>query len=358
MNPITSCRRPAGLRMAVYCLSAVLIAACGDSLPEDAPPIAAARSGLEQSQGLTLNGEVLNTGGEQTQGPELNTGGEQTQGPRLEGHSVEGATLQGLPLDNLRVEGGELVAEQAGLTLRGAALVGAQVFARVVDPTGEIRFTEHRISAVTAEKEAYDLAPRGRTFLYTVERLDEVSQAWTPLCTPDRDGAVTAIPLAAVWDATASRVELPGALTFACTSGALGKCYRWGYRPWLPHPEGPEVMKEAHQACTRLARADYCGDGRPHTQTGTRIMVWDTLTTPGPFQTYAAVEGNHFEAAWKGDGAVCLSHPRWIDPGEGAWVRCENRMLAPCTSDQRAASLHPVSGGPRLFTESGLNVEL
>ncbi|MDQ3266054.1 MAG: ADYC domain-containing protein [Myxococcota bacterium] len=343
--------------MAALCLNAVFLsAACGEE--NSTSPPETLRPALEQPQGVSLNGEVLNEGGEQWQGPVLNEGGEQWQGPRLEGHSVEGATLHGRPLSSVRVEAGELLAEQDGQLLRGEALVGAMLRARVVDPSGAIAFVEHRISAISLELPQYDPAPSGRTYLYTVHRYSEEAQAWTPLCSEDREGGVHAIPIAAVWDAGARRVELPGAVTFACTAGAIGKCYRWGYRPWLAHPDGAQVMKDAHQTCTRLTRADYCGDGRPHTQTGTRIMVWDTLTEPGPFQTYARVEGNHFEAAWNTEGAVCLSHPRWIYPGEGAWVRCADRRLSPCTAQDRQASRQAMPGAPRLFTESGLNIGL
>ena len=36
-------------------------------------------------------------------------------------------------------------------------------------------------------------------------------------------------------------------------------------------------MSFFHQACTRLVRADYCGNGVYHTATGTSIDVYDSL---------------------------------------------------------------------------------
>ena len=54
-----------------------------------------------------------------------------------------------------------------------------------------------------------------------------------------------------------------------CTSGVIGKCVRAGYKPWKTAADG-RPMWDYHQACTRLIRADYCGDGRTHTRDGVR----------------------------------------------------------------------------------------
>lgn len=83
-------------------------------------------------------------------------------------------------------------------------------------------------------------------------------------------------------------------------NGVIAKCVAWGYEPW---EHGPDL----HQACTRLARADYCGDGVPHTENGTLIDVYDPRGILEP-------EGDmDFEAGWGPDGAVCVSHPRYLD---------------------------------------------
>ena len=39
--------------------------------------------------------------------------------------------------------------------------------------------------------------------------------------------------MAAVFDEHGDRSTPAGMFTFACTSGVIAKCYRWGYRPWL-----------------------------------------------------------------------------------------------------------------------------
>ena len=63
------------------------------------------------------------------------------------------------------------------------------------------------------------------------------------------------------------------------------------YKPWstaaptadFAHPAGPVFRKHCmtptrellHEACVRMVRADYCGDGRSHTVDGMAIDVWD-----------------------------------------------------------------------------------
>lgn len=344
-------RSPCGLRTVVVCVVALITAACGSE--GGIPGLAGVQSGLL----------VRNDTGEQQQGPVLNDGGEQQQGPALASHVYDGASLGGRPLANVHVEDGELVAELDGAVLRGTALAGAVLSARVVDaatspPT--VTWVEHRIAEVQPELEARDRAPLGRTFLYTVEKYDGAAGAWVPFCqVADPDGLHVAIPIAAVWDERANRVESATEFTFACTTGAIGKCYRWGYRPWLSAAGGPEGMRGLHQACVRMARADYCGDGVPHTRTGTRIMIWDTV---GPFQTYEHIPGFAFEAGWGPGGAVCMSHERWRTIGQSAHLDCPDRLIPPGSingaasvcDDQGVAGTF--GGGPSLFNASALNL--
>lgn len=94
---------------------------------------------------------------------------------------------------------------------------------------------------------------------------------------------------------------------FSCEGeSAAAKGMSWGYEPW-DHPEH-------HQAATRLARADYCGDGVPRTFDGTEITIFDIDSINGlpsfdPFTNLTPA----FEAAWRaGDkGAACLGKARW-----------------------------------------------
>lgn len=63
--------------------------------------------------------------------------------------------------------------------------------------------------------------------------------------------------------ADAARFEL------VCTSGAQGKCVRFGY--------SPRQRLDAYNACVRMVRADYCGDGTSTTGGGTLIDAYDAL---------------------------------------------------------------------------------
>jgi hypothetical protein len=102
-----------------------------------------------------------------------------------------------------------------------------------------------------------------------------------------------------VWDpSSGDRLAATGdGLTFACRDAALAKCVEWGYYPWDP------ALREHHQACTRMVRADYCGDGTAHTIYGTPVHVLDQVGVQGadPEQQYVV------EAEWGPNGAVCLN---------------------------------------------------
>jgi hypothetical protein len=80
---------------------------------------------------------------------------------------------------------------------------------------------------------------------------------------------------------------------------------RLGYKPWKNSRDGVSLW-ELHQACTRMLRADYCGDGTPHTRDGTRVEVYDTMGIQSP----EPESGLSFEAGWRADGAVCVRKVR------------------------------------------------
>lgn len=334
------------------------------SSPSPTVPPSLVTNGMElNGPGEEMQGIELNAPGEEMQGSEMNAPGEEMQGPRVDAHAFSGGELNGMPLQNLRIEAGELVAERNGVTLRGASLIGAKLQAKIVDrrtTPQTVTWREHRIANVQAELSHRDRFPTGQTYLYSIERFNASTGAWTQACPTDPDGLNAAIPIAAVWDTRGNRVESTSEFTFACTTGAIGKCYRWGYRPWIAHPDGPQVMKDAHQACTRMARADYCGDGRSHTQNGTGIMIWDTISSPGPIQTWAHIEGMVFEAGWKPNGAACLLHPRWITTGENPQIQCADRVIPPGVVSGNTVLCGNAAGTPStvtLFNESRLNVQ-
>lgn len=261
----------------------------------------------------------------------LNIQGLNIQGMSMLGFQLDGATLAGAPLANVRVEQGEVVAEQGGATLRGASLVGAHLQAQVRDlnvSPPATALVEYRISAIEEESPAYDPLGTGATFLYTLEQWVSDTGSWQPACPADADGRRVAIPVAAIWDERGDRIESSTLFTFGCTTGVLAKCYRWGYRPWVT---GHGDLVSAHWTCTRMARADYCGNGVPFTQEGTTINVWDNLSPPiQPYepQPFSLLNPWVFEAGWNTGGAVCLSTARWLTSiGALLAAVCPDRLI-------------------------------
>lgn len=119
---------------------------------------------------------------------------------------------------------------------------------------------------------------------------------WGEMCAPDPDGVRAGFP-----------VQLgPGkGFILTCTSGAQGKCVRFGYKPWAKGPHGEDLLPY-WQACARMVRADYCGDGTPHTKDGTLINLYDKVGIQEPDPSAET----QFEAAWSPEGAVCVRRVR------------------------------------------------
>jgi len=112
-----------------------------------------------------------------------------------------------------------------------------------------------------------------------------------------------------VWDASGNRLDeaVFGKhivdKSFSCDTGVIAKCVDWGYDPAI-------VGSDAHLTCTRMARADYCGDGESWTEDGTLIDVFDDLGV-WPYKGNGQGQGFSFEAGWGPDGAVCVQKTRY-----------------------------------------------
>jgi hypothetical protein len=274
--------------------------------------------------GVSANGRNLNGRG-------LN--GRNLNGRELNGHALSNAHLGSLALDAVWLEGSSLVSRTSnGQVLRGAALVGAVLG----DTTG--RSPRLRIDAAAAE---------GDIWQYTVSYLSQTG--WTPLCPSDTGQALAAIPLSGRWDyrqgvpGGGAHIAEPGTITFACTDGALAKCASFGYAPWRQTMRctsegcGTVSLASYHQACTRMVRADYCGDGRSFTRDGTLINLYDAVGIQLDTESWTT------EAEWDTQGARCISHRRL---GGSAAPRCARNLYpADC------GALSHFSGGTLLMTE-------
>ncbi|MBN9687218.1 MULTISPECIES: ADYC domain-containing protein [unclassified Corallococcus] len=147
---------------------------------------------------------------------------------------------------------------------------------------------------------------------YRIEAWNPVAREWENPCVAlERSPAPRALAVGGVWDASGAHADTADRVTFACENGAISKCILWGYAPWATR-DG-KSLAGLHQSCTRLARADYCGNGRSHTRQDTTIDIYDRLgvleRATEVTREWDPAKGS-FEAAWAPDGATCLSRTR------------------------------------------------
>ena len=211
----------------------------------------------------------------------------------------------------VKLEAGRLVATGGGIV--GTVLQGTSSDGKPVE-----------VAICGAEPSAED---PGMVW-YRIEAWNAVAQEWENPCVAlDRVPDPRALAVSGVWDASGAHHEDPDKLTFACENGAITKCILWGYKPWASR-DG-QSLADAHQACTRMARADYCGDGRSHTHENTALDIYDrfgvltrTTESSAAWDTARA----SFEAAWAPDGATCLARTRDGRPLETILQECPNRF--------------------------------
>ena len=236
------------------------------------------------------------------------------------------------PRGHLTVEGSALVLDVGdGSRLRGAELVGATLFLPVDDaPPAEVT-----IASVTPDPAQPDLLRHQFTVL---DRGGNSVSA----CSPNIDGETWGFPVAL----PPGHPGREGAITITCASGAVGKCARFGYRPWSKGPRG-EALAPLHAACVRMVRGDYCGDGQPHTKDGTGIDLYDDagIQTPGTYEDAAFT----FEAGWAPDGAVCVARTRWPDliSRDALFAQCPRLATTPVCDEATARK-----AGARLFNRT------
>jgi ADYC domain len=186
----------------------------------------------------------------------------------------------------------------------GRVLTSPDLIGAVLDVTDEAgRTITVRIDGVDRDPSDVD----GEVWLHRFSVRDAGSGDWREFCVPGPDGTVAGFPVAGSWTTDGRHVRGSSGFTVACTAGAIGKCVRFGYKPW--RDVAGESFWDYHQACVRLMRADYGGDGIGHTRTGTWVDFFDRLgiQRPGSDPRDQALE---FEAAWGPDGAVCVRRTR------------------------------------------------
>lgn len=160
-----------------------------------------------------------------------------------------------------------------------------------------------RVVAVVADS-------RAGVWLHEVESLDASTGQWTNICAPDRDNRRLALFIEGHDLPDGSQVHVPDQLSVTCSAGVQGKCLRAGYFPW-DNSRGSGSGAALFQTCTRMFRADYCGDGIGWTRNGMAIDIFDLHAIQQP----AVPATLPFEAAWGPQGALCVHHTRVPDRG-------------------------------------------
>ena len=209
----------------------------------------------------------------------------------------------------------QLSARQGGYpattkAFKGRELVGARLYQDTTATADNWLVVSDVIDAseLPATEGSGMWASSSHTYLYQVRYTPTGGTASLPLCDM---GVNWAVPVKGLFTAQGARQESTQRFTLGCDSGVIAKCYRWGYMPWRDGSQQPGPITEAHWSCTRMARADYCGQGTPFTLDGTRIRPWDALTPAIITPPVSGSDDLSFEAGWKTTGPACLSHLRW-----------------------------------------------
>ena len=230
--------------------------------------------------------------------------------------------------------------------MNGVTLTAGALAAGGVDLTGaRVLSTLSEGTPVTLRIDA--IAPGSPAPRYTVSIATD-GVPFRPLCGAEQGVPVAAFALSGTWDESegtpegGSHRDDPLRFTFGCEGYALAKCVSIGYLPWGVARECRASgdchdlpLGALHQSCTRLLRADYCGDGTSATRDGTLIDLWDAAgleldTEPGwPF-----------EAEWSPAGATCVAATRHLTLPDGGLVR--DYVLSHCPARWQP----PGCGGP------------
>ncbi|NOK15902.1 ADYC domain-containing protein [Corallococcus carmarthensis] len=291
------------------------------------------------AKALTLSGRIIT-------GQSCSGGNPPVTARFLEGPSLVKATFQA-PFEGRTVK---LVIEEArcheDITPPTAECTPENLYA------GKARW-EYRVTASTEDKRPEPLCPTGSGF---------------------------ALPVPHAWSAGGDLLRNPDYFTFACApknegsasqpffvgGGVIAKCVDWGYPPWAT--EYPESQAMAyHHLCTRMAMADYCGEGRSNTLDGTPISFRGAqaavaMSPGGHLPKTVGTEGYALEAVWERTECgevrpLCLGKTRWDTLSLEA--TCVNRALIQPSRMQRSCEELNVStlGGETLLVSYSLFID-
>jgi hypothetical protein len=288
----------------------VVVVGCGPSEPELASSSAleSVAAELAATNGSNLNGSNLN--GSNLNGPALNR--------KLLSVSYAGAWREGMStaMDEVWLEGSQLYAQLGGEELSGTDFQQMRMVGNLEDGSTVTLRVDTVYPGSGADVDVWS---------YRVSYQDPADGLWYPLCTKPGGVPTNAIALENRWDyrqgvaGGGSKIYDTANFTFACENAALAKCVHWGYAPW--RTQGGQSLEDYHQACTRMVRADFCGDGTSYTADGKWVNLYDALSVQTDTESWSR------EAAWSTAGAQCFtSYTRATAP-----IQCASgRLLETC----------------------------
>jgi len=260
------------------------------------------------------------------------------------GHLVEDVTITHHALAGR-------VADKTGyVPLSGAGWTGATVVGKIhcTNPTlaGRTRSITVRFVDAAQRPTAGTIGPAtatGESWFYRLE-LDPGDGGGSRNACGDRAGGQdVAFVVPGHWDETGTYIRTGPELSFACLSRGAAWCLSEGY---ADDPGELRGKPDLFQACNRMVRADYCGDGSSATKEGTLVTMWDShVATQG---SGAGVQ--RFEAAWSAARAVCYDHPRYQPVPGGPPLPACLATLPKCSSPLEAKPY--AQGLPLLFNGS------
>ena len=297
----SSSKKSVSRKISVALLAALAIPACAfDDVDED---VGSDQSELIAANGMSINGVSLN--GMSINGMSIN--GMSINGMSLNGMSLNGMSINGMSINGMSINGSQLTGSTSGGQISGTGFVGATLNGEL-SGGGTVPLRIVSAGALAA--------PNSDVWAYGVEI--ETDTGWAPLCGTQQGSPVLAIPLSGTWNLAAgvtgggSWSASSNSFTFGCRGAALAKCVEFGYKPWSS--VGGTSLRDHHQACTRMLRADYCGDGTSWTTDGTPINLYDELGIQSDDASWLV------DAEWTANGAVCTNNIRDFQPGTPACV--------------------------------------
>lgn len=313
-------------------------------------------------RGVTSRDATAEAAGAATVLNGVNFNGVDFNGIKFNGIALDGVALEALPLAGMKLAGQALTdVSLEGSTLSATLPSGARATGSGL-AGAEISGTLANGDAVTLRIDGVTTGSAPDVQQYSVSA-SVGGSAFQPLCGAAGGAPVQAIPLTGSWDESSgtstggAHVDDPTVFTFACEGFALAKCVEFGYAPWRSVTEcsaagqcAARSLAPFHQACTRMLRADYCGDGTATTRDGTQVDVWDDFGIQTDDEPTWGLE-----AEWSPDGAICVDQTRYSTiESDGDSVK--GYIQAHCAGAWQAAGCG--GSGSTFFTANGFGTPL